>query len=54
MKCLYFSGYKWRTDQDEDLARSLQDNPNSSSYPPYLPPYAPSYAPWEYNPNSYR
>lgn len=44
-------GYRWRTDQDEDLARSLQDNSNSSSYPPK---YAPSYAPWEYNPNSYR
>ncbi|XP_049344072.1 protein DA1-related 2-like isoform X1 [Solanum verrucosum] len=51
-------GYKGRTDNDEDLERSLNHDLSSSSYPPYPPPYpppyAPSYAPWEYNPRSYR
>ncbi|CAI9777202.1 unnamed protein product [Fraxinus pennsylvanica] len=38
------NGYKRRTDNDEDLARSLRDRPNKSSHPPYAlrdPPYAP-------------
>ncbi|XP_055828152.1 protein DA1-related 2-like isoform X2 [Solanum dulcamara] len=51
-------GYKCRTDNDEDLERSLNHDLSLPSYPPYPPPhpppYAPSYAPWEYNPRSYR
>ncbi|KAK9283774.1 hypothetical protein L1049_012026 [Liquidambar formosana] len=31
------NGPRWRTNYDEDLARGLQDNPNTSSYPPYAP-----------------
>ncbi|KAF7816388.1 protein DA1-related 2 isoform X2 [Senna tora] len=29
--------YRWRTDTDEDYARSLQDSLNSSANPPYAP-----------------
>ncbi|KAL7253243.1 hypothetical protein ACSBR1_007719 [Camellia fascicularis] len=50
-------GYRWQTENDEDL-RALQDVPNSSSYPPYAnvpnsssyPPYAPT----DYYPRDYR
>ncbi|KAM7270585.1 hypothetical protein ACFE04_029799 [Oxalis oulophora] len=39
------NGYKWKTDQnDEDLARALQDSMNSAACPPYAPPH---YDPWE-------
>ncbi|GMP23169.1 hypothetical protein CsSME_00000863 [Camellia sinensis var. sinensis] len=38
-------GYRWQTENDEDL-RALQDVPNSSSYPPY--------APTDYYPRDYR
>ncbi|XP_025014035.1 protein DA1-related 2 isoform X1 [Ricinus communis] len=31
-------GYRWRTDNDEELARALQDSLNPSGYPPYAPP----------------
>ncbi|XP_009797651.1 protein DA1-related 2-like isoform X1 [Nicotiana sylvestris] len=44
-------GYKWRTENDEDVGSSLNHDLTSSSYPP---PYAPLYAPWQYNPTSYR
>lgn len=54
LKVLCFTGYKCRTDNDEDLERSLNHDLSLPSYPPYPPPYAPSYAPWEYNPRSYR
>ncbi|CAN4105386.1 unnamed protein product [Withania somnifera] len=51
-------GYKYRTNNDEDLGRSLNHDLSSLSYPPYPPPcpppYAPSFAPQEYNPRSYR
>ncbi|KAL0401289.1 UNVERIFIED_CONTAM: protein DA1-related 2 [Sesamum latifolium] len=31
------NGYRWRTDNDEDLARSLHDSFNSAPYPSYVP-----------------
>ncbi|CAI9091578.1 OLC1v1026644C1 [Oldenlandia corymbosa var. corymbosa] len=50
-------GYRWRSDLDEDLARSLQGglNPSYPSYPsnPSYPPYPP-YAPRDYHPRGYR
>ncbi|CAK9135672.1 unnamed protein product [Ilex paraguariensis] len=39
-------GCRWRTDNDEDRARSHHDNPNRPDYPPY--------APTEYYPRGYR
>ncbi|KAL7146899.1 hypothetical protein ABFS83_06G073300 [Erythranthe nasuta] len=40
------NGYRWRTETDDDLARSLRDSFNSAPYP--------SYAPREYYPRGYR
>ncbi|XP_057979092.1 protein DA1-related 2 isoform X2 [Malania oleifera] len=40
------NGHRWRTNNDEDLAGALQDNLNTSSYPPY--------APTQYYPTGYR
>ncbi|KAK6929406.1 Protein DA1-like domain, partial [Dillenia turbinata] len=40
------SGYKWRSETDEEIAKALQENLNTSSYPPY--------APTQYYPRSYR
>lgn len=51
LRVVCFAGYKWRTENDEDVGSSLNHDLTSSSYPP---PYAPLYAPWEYNPRSYR
>ncbi|GFP86347.1 protein da1-related 2 [Phtheirospermum japonicum] len=31
------NGYKWRTDNEEDLARTVNDGFNSAPYPPYAP-----------------
>ncbi|XP_011076767.1 protein DA1-related 2 isoform X2 [Sesamum indicum] len=31
------NGYRWRSDNDEDLARSLHDSFNSAPYPSYVP-----------------
>ncbi|KAI8028861.1 Protein DA1-related 2 [Camellia lanceoleosa] len=50
-------GYRWQTENDEDL-RALQDVPNSSSYPPYANvPNSSSYPPYDptdYYPRDYR
>ncbi|KAL2525813.1 Protein DA1-related 2 [Abeliophyllum distichum] len=40
------NGYRWRTDNDEDLARSFRDSLNTSAHPPY--------APRDYYPRGYR
>ncbi|KAJ4840978.1 Protein DA1- 2 [Turnera subulata] len=40
------SGYRWGNNNDEELARALQDNYNSSAYPPY--------ASSQYYPRNYR
>ncbi|XP_050212212.1 protein DA1-related 2 isoform X2 [Mercurialis annua] len=49
-------GYRWRTNHDEELAKALQDNLNSSGYPPYAPNQStyPPYAPSQYHHRGYR
>lgn len=47
------SGYKCRTDNDEDTGRGVQDSLHRPSYPPYMPSYPP-YDPVPYYPRGYR
>lgn len=41
---LFFSpGYRWRTDDDDDISREIRDALNPNPYPPFAPtPYYPS------------
>ncbi|XP_059666324.1 protein DA1-related 2-like isoform X1 [Cornus florida] len=32
------NGYRWKTDNDEEISRALQESLDLSSYPPYAPP----------------
>ncbi|KAK9683362.1 hypothetical protein RND81_10G134900 [Saponaria officinalis] len=49
-------GYKWRTDNDEDVSRGAQDSLHRPSYPPYMPSYPdyPPYDPVPFCPRAYK
>ncbi|XP_074308199.1 protein DA1-related 2 isoform X2 [Silene latifolia] len=50
------NGYKWRSENEDEVARGVQDSLHRPSYPPYMPSYPdyPPYDPVPFCPRSYK